>query len=71
MFMPMSKWQVSTMMETEHEDTLFSMIQGKLQECQINTIQMYNMPKIQVTSIIFCMPVVHESCKLCLSVRND
>ena len=34
-------------------DTLFSMIEGKLQECQINTIQMYNMPTIQVTSIIF------------------
>ena len=70
MFMPMSKYQVSTMMETEHEDTLFSVIEGKLHECQINTIQMYNMPKIQA-KLFFCMSVVHENCKLCLSVKND
>ena len=65
--MPMSKYQVSTMKDTEHEDTLFSMIEGKLQECQINTIQIlmykFNKPKIQVTSIIFQHVLVKENCK--------
>ena len=38
--MPMSKYQVSTMKETEV--TLFSMIEGKLREDQINSLHCSN-----------------------------
>ena len=41
--MAISKYQVSTMKETEV--ILFSMIEGELQEYQINAIQMYNLPQ--------------------------
>lgn len=49
--MPMSKYQVATMNGTEV--TLFSLIEVKFQEDQINAIQMqkFILAKTQVTSI--------------------
>ena len=51
--MPMSKYQISTMKDIEV--TVFSKTEGKLQEYQINIIQMYKFKlfKIQVSLPIF------------------
>ena len=62
------------MKETEHEVTLFSMIEIKLQECQINTIQMYNFKvvpkisdrrvKIQRYSFFEILEIILHSCNV-------
>lgn len=47
LIMPMSKYLVSTMKEVQVIH-FFSIIEGKLQKDEINAIQTYNCPNLQV-----------------------